>query len=60
MSKNLLKTLPGITDANAGIIMANVKNLYELSLMSCAEMAKLIGATNAKFLYEYLNMRNKQ
>lgn len=50
-----LSFIPGITDANALLIVSKVENLYEFSKMSVDEMAAIIGKESAQKAHKFLN-----
>jgi len=52
---DILQHLPGMNTQNCPIIMANVKNLHELSQMSAVQLGELIGKKSGQLLYEFFN-----
>ncbi|KAG7401834.1 DNA repair endonuclease XPF [Phytophthora boehmeriae] len=52
---NVLKKLPGINEHNFRKVLANVKNLADLSSQSLDELTELLGKTNGRKLHTFFN-----
>lgn len=53
---DLLRRLPGVTDANYRALMNGVANLAELATLSCERLEELMGgAKAAQALYNFLH-----
>lgn len=52
---DLLRRLPGVTDANYRALMNGVNSLAELATLSCEQLERLMGGTKAaQALYNFL------
>jgi DNA excision repair protein ERCC-4 len=54
---DILRKLPGVTQANSRAILAKVPSLAALASMGVAEIAPLVGPANAALLYAHLHKK---
>jgi len=52
---DLLRRLPGVNIHNHSILARNMKSLKELFNANCSRLIELIGKTNGKKLYDFIN-----
>ncbi len=53
--QDMLRRMPGVTARNVRVLMNNIKSLAELAETPLGRLTELIGDTQARQLFEFLN-----
>lgn len=55
VSPDILRKLPGVNTHNLNTLLARVRSLYDLSLLTLPQLTEMLGPYNAKMLFDCLH-----